>query len=69
MLPTVEEFNQTTVSNYEKHFFALCLERKIHDWTNIYGLGGFKTHIPSKMEKCPQDLTIDIIYKEEEDND
>jgi hypothetical protein len=69
MLPTVEEFNKSSASNYEKGFFKMCLERKIHDWRGYHSLSGFRLAPQIKVERCPQDLTIDIIYKGEEEDE
>lgn len=65
MLPTIEEINSPDLSEYEKHFFKMCLERRIPDWTNRHGLGGFKSSVP-RGESCPPDLKIDIIIEDKE---
>ena len=69
MLPTIEEYNQSTASDYEKRFFRLCVDHKIHDWTNRHGLGGFKASIPIGGDRLPPDLKVDIIYEEKEEDD
>ena len=74
MLPTITEINSSDLSEHEKHFFKLCLERKIPDWTNRHSLGGFKASVPKVRdvaERLPPDLKIDIIYedKEKEEDD
>ena len=71
MLPTIEEYNQSTASNYEKHFYRLCIERKIPDWTKRINLGGFNSSgtITRRGGVIPPDFKIDIIYEDKENED
>jgi hypothetical protein len=67
---TIEEFNKTTASNYEKHFFQLCVERKIYSWINNHHLVGFKPPVETRAGNCPTaELPIDINTEKDKEDD